>query len=201
MKLVYTCLCTVLLLFACQSSEQNTVNKTITGITVLSQGDTLNIANGFQDAFLGEFKAAKEVGPHKFIGKYSLHVHYSDGSHDALKSTGSMHSGEGRYLKNEVNIVERYRQYGELDTVAGQLHTVAGLQVVLKTGTIEKAPEFFSNRIQEKLYKIAEKGGNLGEWAAAWNLDSTTFAKYKLRIQEGRGRFIYERDAWRIDEL
>lgn len=190
-----------LLATSCQSSENKSDSKNITGIILLKGEDTIALAKGYSDAFLSEFKAAKEVGPHKFMGTQVIHVLYSDGSTDRLKSNGKLHSGGGRYLQNEINIIDRYRQYGELDTIPGQLHTVAGLQVVLKTAEIEKAPEFFSIRIQEKLFKIAEKGGNLGEWAAAWNLDSATFAKYKLRIQEGRGRFIFEKGAWRIDEL
>ncbi len=202
MKSLFSLLCLLaLLVISCQSSEKQGNSKGIIGITVLKENDTVHLAKGYSDAFLIEFKAAKDVGPHKFIGTELIHLHFSDGSTEVFKSNGQLHSGEGRYLKNEFNIIDRYRQYGELDTIPGQLHTVAGLQVVLKTAEIEKAPEFFSTRIQKRLYKIAEKGGNLGEWAAAWNLDSAAFAKYKRRILEGRGAFLFENGAWRINEL
>ncbi|TNE81099.1 MAG: hypothetical protein EP332_05235 [Bacteroidetes bacterium] len=202
MKSLYSLLLSAALLAAsCQSSENKSDSKTITGITVLKGTDTIALAKEYSDAFLSDFKTAKEVGPLKFMGTHLLHVQYADGSHDVLKSNGTAHSGEGRYLRNEFNIIDRYRQYGELDTISGQLHTVAELQVVLKTAEIDKAPEFFSTRIQEKLFQIAEKGGNLGEWAAAWNLDSAAFAKYKRRIIEGRGAFLFENGAWRINEL
>lgn len=203
MKFIYTLL--ALLLISC--STQKNLNY------VTSEIDEVEIFEGFPDAelkttadfqerFIADLIASKEVGPTKFIITHSFLIHHSTGKIDTIFTNGIIHNSNG-WFKSKENLIEKYtleEQEHFSDTINGQIRTVRRLKYLMDEKKYEEAILLFSEKEQISIRNHQKDDEIFGYWTYAWTLHEAKFNRYIANIKKGKGRFAFENYEWKIDE-
>ena len=85
--------------------------------------------------------------------------------------------------------------------IEGQLDTAERLKNLIKDGKCKEAIFLFSEARQLKIRKTEAKDKEMfNYWCNAWGLEGKAFERYRARIKNGNGIFVFENGEWRIDE-
>ena len=80
-----------------------------------------------------------------------------------------------------------------------QWQTVLDLQRLIDNKLIKESASLFSNKNKAKIQLLINKSGR--SFINAWKLDNLVNKKYKERIFQGKGLFVFEDGKWKIDEI
>jgi hypothetical protein len=165
------------------------------------QGRRVQVKEEFEQTFMGDLSASKQVSPTKYIKSHIILISYTGGDFDTILTNGSIHQLKNWY-RSDVDLLEKYTNNEQLhsDTVTGQWRTAEKLQKWMLEKRYDEAIGLFSAKRQREINLIKENPGMFFNWCMAWTLDEGTFKRYMVRIEAGKGIFVFEDNQWKIDE-
>jgi hypothetical protein len=162
----------------------------------------IKMKDDFEKEFIFDLNESKNVGPTKYIKTHRVLIHHKNGEIDTLLTNGTIHQFNG-WSKSKIDLLEKYSE-GEntilSDTVNGQLRVAERLKVLMASKKYDDAIQLFSKEQQENIKKIKEDKEIFNYWCLAWTFDDAKYRRYVSKIKEGKARFIFEDNEWKINE-
>lgn len=84
--------------------------------------------------------------------------------------------------------------------IEAKLKVAEELKNLMADKKYEEAVALFSEKQQENIKEIQRDEDLYQIWCNAWSFQEGSYERFRTRIKQGNGKFVFENDKWRIDE-